>query len=151
MGWIQNRLRTRSLNPSQAQTDNPEVHFAEAANRRWEQLGEELKADVAEFALHQRGTTFASPGENEFRISNSDAGLEIVITADFDAHIVRYEYSALNKNTAGTPEGGMLSMRQSRRGTVEFYSADERLTPEEARQILLEPVLFPTKMAVSHS
>ena len=44
----------------------------------------------------------------------------------------------------------LLAMRQSRRRTVEFYSADERLTPEEARQVLLEPVLFPTKMAASH-
>ncbi|HEV3041681.1 MAG TPA: hypothetical protein VHA33_28205 [Candidatus Angelobacter sp.] len=151
MGWIQNRLRTRSVNASQSPADNPEIRFAEAARQRWQQLGDELKADLAEFGSHQKGTTFANPNENEFRISNSYSGLEIAISADFDAHIVRYEYSALNKKTAGTPEGGMLSMRQSRRGMVEFYSADERLTPEEARQVLLEPVLFPTKMAVSHS
>jgi hypothetical protein len=151
MGWIQNHLRNRSLKPEQSQTGDPEVYFAEAAKKRWQQLGEELKSDVAEFSSHQKGATFANPSENEFRISNSDAGLEIVIAADFDAHIVRYEYLVLNKKTTGTPEGGMLSMRQSRRGTVEFYSADERLTPEEARQVLLEPVLFPTKMAVSHS
>ena len=150
MGWIQNRLRSRSLKPSQSPNDNSELHFAEAARRRWQQLGEELKSDLAEFSSHQRSATFANPNENEFRISNSDAGLEIVIAADFDAHIVRYEYSALNKRTAGTPEGGMLSMRQSRRGTVEFFTADERLTPEEARQILLEPVLFPTKTAVNY-
>jgi hypothetical protein len=147
MGWIQNHLQTRSLKPGQSQTDSPEIYFAEAAKRRWQQLGEELKSDLAEFSSHQKGATFANPNENEFRISSSDSSLEIVITADFDAHIVRYEYSALNKNTAGTPEGGMLSMRQSRRGTVEFYSADERLTSEEARQVLLEPVLFPTQMA----
>jgi len=150
MGWIQNRLRTRSLNPSRSQNDSPEVHFAEAATRRWQQLGDELKSDLAEFSSRERDASFANPNENEFRISNSDAGLEIVITADFDAHIVRYEYLALNKKSAGTPEGGMLSMRPSRRGTVEFYSADERLTPEEARQVLLEPVLFPAKMAASH-
>ncbi len=150
MGWIQNRLRNRSSN-NQPGTNSPEIYFAEEAKRRWQQLGDELRADVAEYSSQRRGVAFAGPNENEFRISNSDAGLEIAITADFDAHIVRYEYVALNKNTAGTPEGGMLSMRQSRRGTVEFYSADERLTPEETRQVLLEPVLFPTKMAVSHS
>jgi hypothetical protein len=151
MGWIQNHLQTRSLNSSQSPTDNPEVYFAEAARRRWQQLGEELKSDLAEFSSHQKGAAFANPNENEFRISNTNSGLEIVIAADFDAHIVRYEYSALNKKTAGTPEGGMLSMRQSRRGTVEFYSADERLTSEEARQVLLEPVLFPTQTAILHS
>ena len=150
MGWIQNRLRTHSLKPGQSPNDNPELHFAEAARRRWQQLGEELESDLSEFNSHEKGASFANPNQDEFRISNSDAGLEIIITADFDAHIVRYEYLALNRKSAGTPEGGMLSMRQSRRGTVEFYSADERLTPEEARQVLLEPVLFPTKMAASH-
>ena len=151
MGWIQNRLRSRSLNHDQPRNDNPEISFAEEAKRRWQQLGEELRADVAEYSSQRLGASFANPNENEFRISNSDAGLEIVIAADFDAHIVRYEYAALKKNTAGTPEGGMLSMRQSRRGRVEFYSADERLTPEETRQVLLEPLLFPVKMAVLHS
>jgi hypothetical protein len=38
-------------------------------------------------------------------------------------------------------------MRQSRRGTVDFYSADERLTSEETRQVLLAPVLFPPQLA----
>lgn len=150
MGWIQNRLGNRSSN-HQPGSNNPEIHFADEAKRRWQQLGDELRADVAEYSSQRRGAVFSNPNENEFRISNSDAGLEIVITADFDAHIVRYEYGALKKNTAGTPEGGMLSMRQSRRGTVEFYSADERLTPEETRQVLLEAILFPAKLAVSHS
>jgi hypothetical protein len=30
---------------------------------------------------------------------------------------------------------------------VEFYSADERLTPEETREVLLQPVLLPPSMA----
>jgi len=38
-------------------------------------------------------------------------------------------------------------MRQSRTGSVEFYSADERLTSEETRQVLLEPMLFPRQPA----
>jgi hypothetical protein len=67
----------------------------------------------------------------------------LLLTADFGNHTVRYDYSAINQRSAGVPEGGMLSMRQSRSGTVEFYSADERLTSEETRQVLLEPLLFP--------
>jgi RNase H-fold protein (predicted Holliday junction resolvase) len=43
----------------------------------------------------------------------------------------------------------MLSMRQSRRGDVEFYSADERLTSEETRQVLLEPLLFPRQSSAA--
>jgi len=38
-------------------------------------------------------------------------------------------------------------MRRNRAGSVEFYSADERLTSEETRQVLLEPMLFPKKSA----
>jgi hypothetical protein len=45
--------------------------------------------------------------------------LEIVITADFDARTFRYEYSALNKKIAGTPEGGMLHAPIAA-GMVEF-------------------------------
>ena len=146
MGWIQNHLRNQTPNPGQPEADS-ETYFQEAARRRWQKLGEELKSDLAEFSSHQKGATFAQRAENEFRISNSESGLELLITADFDAHIIRYEYSALNKNSAGTPEGGMLSMRQSRQGMAEFYSADERLTSEEARQVLLEPVLFPRPTA----
>jgi hypothetical protein len=56
---------------------------------------------------------------------------------------VRYTYSALNQRSAGVPEGGMLSMRHSPSGQVEFYSADERLTSEETRHVLPEPMLFP--------
>lgn len=53
----------------------------------------------------------------------------------------------MNNHTAGVPEGGILSIRKSPRGTAEFYTADERLTSEETRQVLLEPVLFPPQMA----
>src|SRR5689334_10853817 len=100
MGWIQNRLRTHSDKAAQSSTDNLEVGFTEAARRRWQQLAEELRADLAEFSSHQKSAAFAHPNENEFRISNSESGLEITIAADFDAHIVRYQYSALNKKTA---------------------------------------------------
>jgi hypothetical protein len=54
MGWIQDRLRTRSFKPGQSPNDNPELHFAEAARRRWQQLGDELKSDLAEFNSHQK-------------------------------------------------------------------------------------------------
>jgi len=146
MGWIQNHLRSQTQTSGQPEA-NSETYFQEAARRRWQQLGDELKADLAEFSSGQEEATLSHAAENKFRISNSDSGLELLITADFEAHTIRYEYSPLNKNSAGTPDGGMLSMRQSRQGMVEFYSADERLTSEEARQVLLEPVLFPPQKA----
>lgn len=44
------------------------------------------------------------------------------------------------------PEGGIFSLRLSRYGRVDVCSADERLTDEEARRMLLEPMLFPENL-----
>ena len=141
MGWIEN-YRRRDASTS----GDPASPFMEAARQRWSQLGDELKADVQEFSAQHSGAEFSSSGENAFHVAYSESGLELDIVADFDAQVVRYDYKPIN-STSGAPEGGMLSMRQSRRGTVEFYSADERLTSEETRQVLLEPVLFPPQLA----
>jgi hypothetical protein len=141
MGWIQEHLRQTSQ--KSAKPPDRESEFASAARARWLKLGEELRADVAEFNTHGFGAELATDGESQYRVRNSSAGLELALTADFDNRNVRYDYSAINQHSAGVPEGGMLSMRQSPRGAVEFYSADERLTSEETRQVLLEPMLFP--------
>jgi len=145
MGWIQEHRRQTSQNIDQ-QLD-PEGRFAEAARARWQELGDELRADVEEFNKQGSGADLATEGEDQYRVQNSSSGLELTLTADFGNRTVRYDYSAINQRSAGVPEGGMLSMRQSRSGTVEFYSADERLTSEETRQVLLEPLLFPKQPA----
>ena len=145
MGWIQDHRRQTSENADQQ--SNPEGQFAEAARTRWQELGDELRADVEEFNKLGSGADVAAEGKDQYRVQNSSSGLELVLTADFGNHSVRYDYAAINQRSAGVPEGGMLSMRQSRSGTVEFYSADERLTSEETRQVLLEPLLFPKQPA----
>jgi len=124
-----------------------EQSFVEAARRRWQQLGEELRTDVAEFNSLIEAASFTQPSESQYRVSNSVSGLEVVLTADFTAHTVRYDYAPTAGKSAGTPEGGMLSMRERQPGSVEFYSSDEQLTPEETRQVVLEPVLFPPQLA----
>jgi hypothetical protein len=141
MGWIQDHRRQTSQN-THHQSD-PEGQFAAAARARWQELGDELRADVEEFNKNGSVAELATEGEDRYRVQNSSSGLELALTADFGNHTVRYDYSAINQRSAGTPEGGILSMRQSRSGSVEFYSADERLTSEETRQVLLEPLLFP--------
>jgi hypothetical protein len=145
MGWIQDHRRQTSQDSHHQQ--DAETQFAAAARSRWQELGNELRADVAEFNKQGSGAELAIEGENTYRVSNSSAGLELELKADFDNHSVSYDYKAINQRSAGVPEGGMLSMRQSRRGDVEFYSADERLTSEETRQVLLEPLLFPKQSA----
>lgn len=145
MGWIQELRRQTSQN-THPQPD-PEGQFAAAARARWQELGNELRADVEEFNKQGSGADLATEGEDRYRVQNSSSGLELALTADFGNRTVRYDYSAINQRSAGVPEGGMLSMRQSRSGAVEFYSADERLTSEETRQVLLEPLLFPRQPA----
>jgi hypothetical protein len=124
-----------------------EQSFVEAARQRWQQLGEELRADVAEFNSREEAASFTQASESRYRVSNSVSGLEVVLTADFAAHTVRYDYMLIAGKSAGTPEGGILSMRERQPGSVEFYSSDEQLTPEETRQVVLEPVLFPPQLA----
>jgi hypothetical protein len=147
MGWIQD-YRRQSSQASHQQQDS-ETQFAAAAHSRWHELGGELRADVAEFNKQGTGAELAVEGEDTYRVRNSGSGLELVLKADFDNHSASYNYTAINQQSAGVPEGGMLSMRQSRRGGVEFYSADERLTSEETRQVLLEPLLFPKQSSAA--
>jgi hypothetical protein len=144
MGWIQERLRQKSHSLSEDPQDQ-EGRFGAAARARWQKLGEELNSDVAAFNSHKSGAEFAQEDDDRFRVRNSRSGLQLTLTADFENHTVRYDYSALDQQNAGVPEGGMLSMRQARNGEVEFYSADERLTSDETRQVLLEPMLFPKR------
>lgn len=146
MSWIEDYRRQHSENTTQSQPDE-EARFAQAARERWRKLGEELQADVAEFDARRQNASFSSEGDNLYRVRNSATGLELVLRADFENCVVRYDYQAVNNQTAGVPEGGILSIRKSPRGTAEFYTADERLTSEETRQVLLEPVLFPPQMA----
>ncbi len=121
---------------------NNEAQFAQAAVQHWERLGQELKADVEQFNRDGGSASFSQPSTNEYRVSNSDSGLAVVIVADPDDHIVRYDFVRTNNHSAGAPEGGMLSMRMGKAG-VEFYSSDQPVNPKEARGLLLDPVLNP--------
>jgi len=146
MGWIEEYRGHRAAKTPES-GGSAEVRFNEAARQRWRKLGQELQADVNEFNARRQDASFAEEGENLYRVRNSVSGLELLLRADFDDCIVRYEFRAVNDRTAGVPEGGILSIRESPRGTAEFYSADERLTSEETRQVLLQPVLFPPQRA----
>jgi hypothetical protein len=140
---VEGRVKSRLQNAGKTAVND----FARAARQRWIALGEELKADVAEFNSREGSADFSEGGQNQFRVSNSATGLQLTMTADFAGQRIDYDYAQVNEKTAGVPEGGILSMRQTAAGAVEFYSADERLTAEEARQVLLEPVLAPPRAA----
>lgn len=135
-----------SIQKNQRQTphaSSEKDRFTAAARARWQKLAEELKADVAAFNTRQSGAEFVPQDENRYGVVNSSAGLELTLTADFQNRNVRYEYAALKEQSAGVPEGGILSMRQTPDGGVEFYSADEQLTSKQTCNVLLDPLQFP--------
>lgn len=135
----------RSLIPLSMET--MQSGFTRQARRRWQELAEELQVDVAELNLRHGKVSFLQPAETEIRVSNPSSGVELALTADFAQRLVRYDYVADAAEPAGIPEGGILSMRERNDGSVEFYSADERLTPEETRSVLLEPLFSPPMAA----
>jgi hypothetical protein len=65
----------------------------------------------------------------------------VLITVDFSAHTIRYIYEPEDLDVA-VPEQGILTLRPSN-ASVELYSADQRLSSNEARRMILEPLLFP--------
>jgi len=119
---------------------NNEAQFAQAAVQHWQDLGQKLKADVEQFKRDGGSASFTQPSTNEYRVSNSDSGLAVIIVADPEDHIVRYNFVSTSNQTAGAPEGGILSMRMGKTG-VEFYSSDQPVNADEARGLLLDPVL----------
>ena len=118
--------------------------FSETALEHWRRLGEELRKDVEVFNGRADGkASFSEVSPTEYRISNSESGLEVRVQAALSDRLARYEFRRTNDHSAGAPEGGILSMRMGPNG-VEFYSSDQPLTANEARSLLLEPVLNPT-------
>jgi len=73
---------------------------------------------------------FKSIGENS-----------VGVNADLAARTISYSYEPQQTNIA-VPEPGLLALREGR-NSVELYSADQRLSPEQARRMILEPLLSP--------
>jgi hypothetical protein len=125
-----------------AQPIDNEQLFSQAALQHWQRLGDELRADVDEFNKRGASASFSKTGAYEYRVRNPESGLEVRIVANPADHLVRYDFFSLNDQSAGSPEGGILSMRIGTNG-VEFYSSDQPVTAAEARTLFLDPVLNP--------
>lgn len=140
--WIEEEYLRRARGSLEVLDETArERHFQKAAEARWQQLANDIRADVEEFSRIAEPAQFSQPSDVELRVERSP--LVLVVTADLEDHNIHYDYQS-DQQRAAAPEGGILSMRSSRYGRVDLYSADERLTDEEARRMLLEPVLFPT-------
>ena len=147
MGWIADQFESRAASQS---TENPDESNAQGfevkADDTWTKLMEGFRQDVEEFQRLNGDAEFKQLSDLSCRISNSAAHVAALVTADMSAQTIHYTYEPEDADTA-VPEGGVLSLRPSEHW-VELYSADQRLTSDQARQLILEPLLFP-KAAVS--
>ncbi len=143
MSWIREQFERRMhANNLGGQENAAEMSFESEVQRKWKELLEGLKRDVAEYRRLGGTVALVENSELECRISNQDTGIAVLITADPEAHTVQYNFDSDTGETA-VPEGGFFSMRAAPSG-AELYSADQRVGMEECRRMLLEPLLFPT-------
>lgn len=122
-----------------AESTGLQGRFAEAAKRQWQQLADELRADLRAYGERSETADFEQ-SHGLYRIANPESGLAVALHPDFDAHTIRYTFENLGHARGGAPEGGVIAMRPSPTGAVEFYSADQQLTAEQARHVLLDPL-----------
>jgi hypothetical protein len=140
MGWItQEFCSRRPPQPSQA---SPQA-LQQAVANSWLELRDGLQADVAEFNRWGGVAVFEAASGEQVVISEPASGLQVRVTADLSARNLRYEFEAL-RDEVPAPEGGFFSIHISSQGQAELFSADQPLTGEQARRVLLQPVLFPT-------
>jgi hypothetical protein len=145
MGWITRELEERGGGGKQVDR-GANQRTAPIAQRAWEQLKRELEMDVEEFKGHGGDAQVSYVSEQRMKISEPRTGLEVLLTLDLNSSLVRYDFSSTEKRVAA-PEGGILSLRSSQAGEPEIYSADERITSERARRLLLQPILLDSKAA----
>jgi hypothetical protein len=139
--WIEEEYQRRRRGEMETLDESArERHFQKAERATWERLASDIRSDVEEFSR------LASPAEfsqiSDFEVCVRRPPLALVLTLDLDAHTIRYDYQS-EQQRAAAPEGGIFTLRLSRYGRADIYSSDERLNDEEARRMLLEPVLFP--------
>lgn len=146
MGWVREEYEGRVRSRQEGYAGGTEQQFEQAAARRWQELAAQLEADVNEYRQQGGSADFTRISEFETRVSDRDSGLAVTVWADLEGHTIHYDFSSSIERVAA-PEGGIFSIRQSRWGRAELYSADQPVHNEDARRMLLQPVLFPTEMA----
>ena len=143
MGWIADQFESRV--PSQSTEHSGESategSFEVKAEQTWANLMDGFRQDVEEFQRLNGDADFKQISDLSCRISNPAVHVAALVTADMSAQTIQYAYEPEDADTA-VPEGGVLSLRPTEHW-VELYSADQRLTSDQARQLILEPLLFP--------
>lgn len=148
MNWVLRELQksaddTQTSSQESATDHDLDSSLESRAAQCWHRLARGFAEDVNEFGKLNGTASFDQPSEFECRISNPAAAIATKISADITELMIRYDYQSEGSN-AGVPEGGVFTIRDAGH-SVELYSADQLLTREQARKLILEPVLFPNK------
>ena len=141
MGWITEEYsrRSRAAQPPQV----PDQARQHAIANLWLELRDGLQADVNEFNRWGSAAIFDATDQERAAVSDPATGLQVRIQADLSDRHLRYEFEA-TRESVPAPDGGFFSIRISPAGKAELFSADQPLTCEQARRVLLQPVLFPS-------
>jgi hypothetical protein len=139
MSWVEDEYKEGPRPTGNAASTPSETR----ADEKWTELVTGLQADVQDFSRLGGNASFQKVSDLQCRVSNSAANVAVVLTADPSAQMIRYAYEPEGKEVA-VPEGGVLTVRTSG-GSAQLYSADQSLTSEDARRLILEPMLFPTR------
>jgi hypothetical protein len=141
MGWVTEKFSDGL--PVEASNTVPEAEsetLESTAEKTWNQLTAGFERDVNEINNRKGDADLKQLETHQSRISSGITKIAVVVTADFSAHTIQYVYEPEDARTA-VPEQGILTMRPSASG-IELYSADQRLSSDQARRLILEPLFF---------
>ncbi len=142
MGWVNDRFDNRTaVAVAPGMEGAAESSFEAKAEDQWKEILAGFQRDVAEYRSRDGSADFDQPADQECRISSAASRINVVVTVDLSAHTIHYIYEPGDLDVA-VPEQGVLTLRPAG-ASIEIYSADQRLNPDQARRMILEPLLFP--------
>lgn len=145
MGWIQEQFERRMHSDQRNATDQntAEISFEALVDLKWKEMVNGLKRDVDEYRSLGGDVILREDSDLVCRITNPTPGVTASVIADPAAHTLQYTFESEAEESA-VPEGGFFSLRRGSSNGIDLYSADQRISIEQARRMVLEPLFFPS-------
>jgi hypothetical protein len=141
MSWVEDEYRERGGEQGPRPVEEGDLRIEQSEQNKWAQLIRGLQRDVEDYRRIGGEADFEQLSEMQCRVSSGKSLIAVVLTEDPEARTIHYEYQPM-RETVAVPEGGILTIRESDTMT-ELYSADQHMSAEGARKLILEPLLFP--------
>jgi len=139
MSWIEDQVN-HTQKAGESDAGKVPVRVEAQVEQVWQNMVAGFREDVEEFKRLNGDASFEQDYEFQCHVSNPAAKTTAVVTADITAQTISYTYEPEDEKTA-VPEKGILSLR-GEGGSMQIFSADQQLTLEQARRLILEPLLF---------